>query len=38
MGRLQRTDDPTEQQRLVQDLQALQQYRRSLLEEAVGST
>ncbi len=38
MGRLQRTDDPTEQQRLGQDLQALQQYRRSLLEEAVGST
>jgi len=38
MGRLQRTDDPAEQQRLGQDLQALQQYRRSLLKEAVGST
>ena len=38
MGRLQRTEDATEQQRLGQDLQALQQYRRSLLKEAVGGT
>ena len=38
MGRLQRTEDAAEQQRLGQDLQALQQYRRSLLKEAVGGT
>ncbi|HEV8023984.1 MAG TPA: DNA primase [Candidatus Nanopelagicales bacterium] len=38
MGRLQRTEDSAEQQRLGQDLQALQQYRRSLLQEAVGGT
>lgn len=38
MGRLQRTEDTAEQQRLGQDLQALQQYRRSLLTEAVGSS
>jgi DNA primase len=37
MGRLQRSEDPEEQQRLGHELQALQQYRRSLLEEAVGS-
>lgn len=38
MGRLQRTEDSAEQQRLGQDLQALQQYRRSLLQEAVGGS
>jgi DNA primase len=38
MGRLQRSEDPAEQERLGQDLQALQQYRRSLLKEAVGTT
>jgi len=36
MGRLQRTEDTDEQLRLGQDLQALQQYRRSLLKQAVG--
>jgi len=36
MGRLQRTEDADEQLRLGQDLQALQQYRRSLLKQAVG--
>ena len=38
MGRLQRAEDPEEQERLGQDLQALQQYRRSLLKEAVGQS
>lgn len=38
MGRLQRAEDPMEQQRLGQELQALQQYRRSLLKEAVGQS
>lgn len=38
MGRLQRTEDADEQARLGHDLQALQQYRRSLLKEAVGDS
>lgn len=38
MGRLQRAEDPEEQGRLGQELQALQQYRRSLLKEAVGQS
>ncbi len=38
MGRLQRAEDPQEQERLGQDLRALQQYRRSLLNEAVGQS
>ena len=38
MGRLQRSDDAAEQERLGQDLQALQQYRRSLLREAIGDS
>jgi len=38
MGRLQRTEDADEQARLGHDLQALQQYRRSLLREAVGDS
>ena len=38
MGRLQRAEDTDEQERLGQDLQALQQYRRSLLKEAVGQS
>lgn len=38
MGRLQRAEDPQEQERLGQDLQALQQYRRTLLKEAVGQS
>ena len=38
MGRLQRTEDADEQARLGRDLQALQQYRRSLLKEAVGDS
>ncbi len=38
MGRLQRAEDPAEQEQLGQELQALQQYRRSLLKEAVGQS
>ena len=38
MGRLQRAEDPREQEQLGQELQALQQYRRSLLKEAVGQS
>jgi hypothetical protein len=38
MGRLQRSDDASEQELLGQELQALQQYRRSLLKEAVGQS
>jgi DNA primase len=38
MGRLQRAEDQAEQQQLGQELQALQQYRRSLLKEAVGQS
>jgi DNA primase len=38
MGRLQRTDNADEQARLGHDLQALQQYRRSLLKEALGDS
>ena len=38
MGRLQRSDDAGEQEVLGQELQALQQYRRSLLKEAVGQS
>ncbi|MGA1145714.1 MAG: DNA primase [Candidatus Nanopelagicales bacterium] len=38
MGRLQRSDDASEQEVLGQELQALQQYRRSLLKEAVGQS
>lgn len=38
MGRLQRAEDTIEQERLGQELQALQQYRRSLLKEAVGQS
>ena len=38
MGRLQRAEDTAEQERLGQELQALQQYRRSLLKEAVGQS
>ena len=36
MGRLQRAEESAEQEQLGQELQALQQYRRSLLKEAVG--
>ena len=38
MGRLQRAEDAAEQERLGQELQALQHYRRSLLKEAVGQS
>ena len=38
MGRLQRADAAEEQERLGQELQALQHYRRSLLKEAVGQS
>jgi DNA primase len=38
MGRLQRSEDAGEQQVLGQELQALQQYRRTLLKEAVGQS
>ena len=38
MGRLQRAEDASEQEQLGQELQALQQYRRTLLNEAVGQS
>lgn len=38
MGRLRRAEDAAEQETLGQELQALQQYRRSLLKEAVGQS